>query len=344
VDFILSESPLRALKQDLLSHRLGHELTLHGLRQADVAAYLASEFTGGGLPEDLATMIHRRSEGNPLFMTAMLDHLAQTGVLARENGSWKVTSPLDRIDPGVPETLKHMLDVQLGHLSEDERRLLKCASVAGQHFTPCSVAIMLESASAEIEQKCTALAERQQFLKSCGKCELPNGVFTTDYEFRHSLYREALYRGLSAVQRVNLHRSLANGLVGYESPQAPVLAAKIAAHYEEGREYQPAIRHLMMAAQIASRRYAHRESMAVLEHAKELLPKVLRENRPTLEWEIQEKIADVHYTLGDMAQSIAIYDSLAARAAKSGDRAAEADALMRMSHPAGFVDPNRAGD
>jgi predicted ATPase len=244
----------------------------------------------------------------------------------------------------VPETLKHMLDVQLGHLSEDERRLLKCASVAGQHFTPCSVAIMLESASAEIEQKCAALAERQQFLKSCGTCELPNGVFTTDYEFRHSLYREALYRGLSAVQRVNLHRSLANGLVGYESPQAPVLAAKIAAHYEEGREYQPAIRHLMMAAQIASRRYAHRESMAVLEHAKELLPKVLRENRPTLEWEIQEKIADVHYTLGDMAQSIAIYDSLAARAAKSGDRAAEADALMRMSHPAGFVDPNRAGD
>jgi hypothetical protein len=40
----------------------------------------------------------------------MLDHLAQTGVLARENGSWKVTSPLDRIDPGVPETLKQMLD------------------------------------------------------------------------------------------------------------------------------------------------------------------------------------------------------------------------------------------
>src|SRR5262249_43078324 len=148
VDLILSESPLKALKQDLLSHGLAHEVTLHGLAEADVAAYLASEFVG--LPQPLSSMIHRRSEGNPLFMTAMLDHLAHTDVLARENGSWKLMKPLDQIDPGVPETLKQMLDVQLGQMSQDERYLLNCASVAGQHFNVCSVAIMLESTEAEI--------------------------------------------------------------------------------------------------------------------------------------------------------------------------------------------------
>src|SRR5262249_45419777 len=156
------------------------------------------------------------------------DHLARTHVLAREDGGWKLTAPIDRVDPGVPETLKQMLDMQLEHLSEDERRLLKSASVAGQRFTVCSVAGMLDSAGPEIERKCDVLAQRQQFLKSCGATELPNGAFTTDYEFRHSLYREALYRGLSALQRINLHRALAEGLVSYESHAAPVLAAKIA--------------------------------------------------------------------------------------------------------------------
>ena len=340
VDLILSESPLKALKQDLLSHGLAHELTLHGLSEADVAAYLANEFVG--LPQPLSPMIHRRSEGNPLFMTAMLDHLAQTGVLSRANGTWKLMKPLDQIDPGVPETLKQMLDLQLGHLTQEERYLLNCASVAGQHFTVCSLAIMLGSTEAEIELKCGALAERQQFLKSCGECELPSGVLTIDYEFRHSLYRDALYRELSVTQRVNLHRSLAEGLISYESPLAPALAAKIADHFEQGRRYEPAIRHLMISAQTASRRYAHRESMSILEHARDLLQKIGLANRSQLEREVLERIADVHYTLGEMAQSIAIYDSLARRAGEAGEGLAEADALIRMSHPASFVDPDRS--
>jgi len=43
-----------------------------------------------------------------------------------------------------------------------------------------------------------------------------------------------------------------------------------------------------------------------------------------------------------MTKSIAAYDMLAAREAAAGDRAGEAEALMRMSHPASFVDPDRA--
>jgi DNA-binding winged helix-turn-helix (wHTH) protein/tetratricopeptide (TPR) repeat protein len=341
-DLLLSESPLRVLKQDLLSHGLCRELKLDVLGPADVSGYLAKEFRDNTLPADFAAMIHRHSEGNPLFMTSVLDHLTRSGVLARTNGSWQLTVPVDRIDPGVPDTLKSMLDVQLGHLSEAERWLLKCASVAGQHFTVCSVAIMLEDGAPVVERQCAALAERQQFVKSCGICELPNGAYTIDYEFRHSLYRDALYHGLNPSERIRLHRLLAQGLVGYESPLSPVLAAKIAAHFEEGRQYEPAIHHLMVAAETASRRYSHRESLTVLDHARDLLPKVGCESRDTLDREILGRIADTYYTLGEMTKSIAAYDMLAARAAAVGNRAVEAEALMRMSNPASFVDPDRA--
>jgi len=51
-DLILSQSPLKALKQDLLLHRLSHEVELERLRESDVADYVAAEFAPGDLPTD----------------------------------------------------------------------------------------------------------------------------------------------------------------------------------------------------------------------------------------------------------------------------------------------------
>ena len=78
-DLILSASPLKALRQDLLLHHLSHEVELERLDESDVGEYLATEFTPGDLPSGLAVIIHRHSDGNPLFMTAMLDHSDPAG-------------------------------------------------------------------------------------------------------------------------------------------------------------------------------------------------------------------------------------------------------------------------
>jgi tetratricopeptide (TPR) repeat protein len=340
-DVIVSESPLKALKHDLMLHRLSREVELERLREADIADYLAAEFAGSDLPRGLAGVIHRHSDGNPLFMTAMLDHLVQQGVLAGANGRWRLLVPLEEIDPGVPETLRQMLEMQLQHLTEGERQLLKCASVAGHHFTAWSAATMLDADLADIEDKCQALAEGQQFLKSSGARELFGGALTLEYEFRHSLYREVLYRGLSPTERVSLHRRLAGGLEGLRTPVEPEMAAEIALHFEEGREYERAVRYLVMAGENATRRHAYRESIEVLEHARALLPRIPGARGQELELHILERIGDAHYTLGDVQRSLDTYDFMAVGAAEAGLPAAEASALMRLAHPAAFVDPER---
>lgn len=340
-DLILSESPLKALKQDLVLHRLSDEVRLERLHESDVADYLAAEFSGGDLPRGLATVIHRHSEGNPLFMIAMLDHLAKQGVLSHEDGRWKLTTSLDRVDPGVPETLRQMLELQLQHLSEAEQELLKCASVGGQHFTAWAVATMLKRDPSTVEQACAALAERQQFLKSSGTRELPNGQQTPQYEFRHSLYREVLQRRLNPAQRVSFHRSLAEGLESLGAQIKPEMAAKIALHFEEGRDYERAIRYLLLTAQNARHRYAHREAITVLEHARELVGRIAGERAQKLEFQILGKIGDTYYSLGDMTRSVETYQSMATSAAEAGLLAAEANALMRLAYPASFLDPDR---
>src|SRR5260370_35151992 len=43
-DVIISQSPLKALKQDLLVHNLCHEIALERLEESDVGEYLTEEF------------------------------------------------------------------------------------------------------------------------------------------------------------------------------------------------------------------------------------------------------------------------------------------------------------
>ena len=59
-DVIISQSPLKALKQDLVIHNLSHEISLERLEESDVAEYLAIKFDGGTfLPalQDSSTVI-----------------------------------------------------------------------------------------------------------------------------------------------------------------------------------------------------------------------------------------------------------------------------------------------
>ena len=93
---IIPEHPLKVLRQDLLLHELCHEITLEALCEAEVAEYLSAGSSGVTLPEGLAELLYRHSEGNPLFMAAALDHMTERGFLSRENGRWKLEVALDR--------------------------------------------------------------------------------------------------------------------------------------------------------------------------------------------------------------------------------------------------------
>jgi predicted ATPase/DNA-binding winged helix-turn-helix (wHTH) protein len=304
-DLILSESPLKTLKHDLQLHHLSHEVELYRLGAGDVADYVTARFAPGDVPAAFGTVIHRHSDGNPLFMVAMLDHLLQQGVLDQEDGRWALRVPLEQVNPGVPETLKQMLQLQLQHASQAEQQLLTCAAVAGQQFTACSIAMMLDGDVGALEELCEGLADRQQFIKFAGTRDFAGGSVTI-YEFRHALYREVLYRRVKPAQRVIFHHRLAAGLERRCAAESE-LAAKIALNFENALEYDHAIRWLLRAAQNASRRNAYSQAIAMLDHARELLPNIDDDRRMDLEIQIVERISSAQYALGEMSQSAGTY-------------------------------------
>jgi DNA-binding winged helix-turn-helix (wHTH) protein/tetratricopeptide (TPR) repeat protein len=341
VDVILSNRSLKSLKQDLQVHQLCSEIPLERLEEPLIAEYLATEFSPGSLPAGLATLIYRHSGGNALFMVAIVQDMLKRGLIAQDKDGWSLTTPLEIIAPGVPDTLQQMLEAQFDQLSPAEQRVLKSASVAGERFSVWTIATMLDIGPDQIEDLCDHLSARKQVIKSAGIQELSNGLVSAHYEFRHSLYRQAIYTFLSDGTRSRLHLGLAARLGSLCTPGHRELASEVAFHFEEGRDYEPAIRYLLLAAENATSRFAYRDSIQVLQHALKLVPKLPSDVGAELELQILELIGDAYYVLGSMSDSAKAYEAEASRAAQKGLKAAQVQALSCLVRPYGLIDPDR---
>jgi DNA-binding winged helix-turn-helix (wHTH) protein/tetratricopeptide (TPR) repeat protein len=335
-------SRLKSLKQDLLVHRLCQEIALERLTEQDIGEYLATEFPGGVLPASLSVLIHRHCGGNPLMMMAIIHDLVRNGQIVQSEGEWRLSAAPERIDIGVPQSLQKLLELQLDELSGSELRVLRSASVAGERFCAWEIARAAELEPEQVEEICEQLAERQRFIRSTGIHELPGGTVSAHYEFLHALHREFVYGALGPVSRSRLHRNVAEQLVTLHTSQTSQLAPVLALHFEEGRDYPQAIRWLLVTAQIAARRFAHRESIERLQHGLALVSRVSVGERIALELQLLERIGDAHYALGAMSESVKSYEIQAVRANKAMLAAAEAHALMCQAAPLGLVDPDRA--
>lgn len=274
VEVVLSQSPLKGLKHDLLLHELCQEVALERLEAPDVAQYLALEFPDAHFPPDFSALIYQQSAGNALFMVAIVQDILKKGLIVQESGSWKLTQPLQDIQPGVPDTLQQMLEIQFDQLSSAQQNLLKIASAAGERFSVSMITPALDIDSGQIEDRCEELAEKQQFLNSAGIHELPNGEFSTRYEFRHALYRQAIYKRLTDGFRSKLHRVLGEGAEKLYGARSSEIAAELATHFELGRDYKRAAKYFQEAADNAIRRFAYHEAVGLSRRGLELLGKL----------------------------------------------------------------------
>ncbi len=204
LDIALAQHPLQLVKQDLLVHQLCEEIQLEPLTEAEVAEYLANRAAGAAVPEGVAALIYRFSEGNPLFMVAAVDHLRNRGLIAVENGTWQLMVPLESIHLEAPENLRQMIELQIGRLSAEEQRVLEIASVAGLSFTANLNALGTTIDRETFESVCEDLSRRQFMVRRTVSNQFSGGMMSECYEFAHALYRDVFYRRQSPARRAKL--------------------------------------------------------------------------------------------------------------------------------------------
>src|ERR1700722_7905496 len=209
---------LRRLIPDLLVHRLCREIALNPLSEAEVEEYLAAQSPGGCPPPGLSALVHRHSEGNPLFMVAALEHMAKRNLLTRVDGRWQLHRPLEQIEFEVPEDLRHMIEAQFERLSVQDKSALELASIAGAAFSASVISAAADLDSHSLENLYEELSRRHHIVKWVGTHALPDGSVTERYSFVHGVYRQVLYDRQSPGRRARLHHQIGERLAAMYGP------------------------------------------------------------------------------------------------------------------------------
>ncbi|MBI3801478.1 MAG: AAA family ATPase [Deltaproteobacteria bacterium] len=265
--------PLRSHLQELAAHQLCAELALGPLREADIEEYLATRFAGGehgrAPLQSLAHTLHQHTDGNPLFFVSLVDDLVTRGVLTHTDEGWTLREDGGAV--GVPETIRQLVARQRERLLPEEQRVLEAASVTGMEFSAAAIAAALAVDTAAVERNCERLAERQQFLQRVGIEEWPDGTAAARYSFLHALYQHLWHERVSPTQLQHLHLQIGERKERAYEDRTREIAAELAVHFEQGRDYRRAIQYLQQAAEKSLRRSANQEAVSHLTKALDFL-------------------------------------------------------------------------
>jgi len=272
VDAIVSDHPLRGVRQELARRRLCREMTLSALPRDAVHAYLVARFGPDAASDALVAFVHDRSDGNPLFMTAVADQLVAEGVVARDGGRWEIDGDATFDDLGIPDTLREMVERQLEALDGPTLAALEAGSVVGAEFAAPAVGAAIGQGSTEsVEDLCDVLVRQGRLLRFLGECEWPDGTTGARYGFRHALYQDVLSARIPPSRRRRLHQLVGERLErAYAADAAPV-AAELGTHFDKSGDRARAVEYLGQAADVAQKRFADREAIAYIERALGLL-------------------------------------------------------------------------
>jgi hypothetical protein len=188
------------------------------------AERLAANILGPRAESDVVDLVVTRASGNPFFLEELLRGIAE-----------------GRTE--IPETVLMGVQVRLAALDEPVRRVLRAGSVFGQVFWSGAVTRLLGAEAPHVDLWLRALVEGEVIARRSAS-RIPG---ETEFEFRHSLVRDAAYRLLTKEDIVQGHGMAAAWLE--EANVTEPLA--LADHWERSGEPLRAIPYCQRACEAA---------------------------------------------------------------------------------------------
>jgi len=273
-DMFLSKHPFLRIKSDLQARGVCREIALGFLTASEVGEYLRLEFPEHRFPAEFAAAIHARTEGSPLFMADLVRYLRDRGAIHRDGSVWTLAHVLADLERELPESVRGMIERKVSQLGEDDRTLLAAASVQGSEFDSAVIGDVLGLEPLAVEERLETLERVFAFVKLVEETELPNQQVTLKYRFVHVLYQNVLYAGLRATRRTALNAAVAGALVRFHERQIGTIAPQLAELYSAARDFPAAVEQYLVAAQQATRVFAHAEAAALAERGLGLIDKL----------------------------------------------------------------------
>ena len=245
------QHPLSQTLGSLMREQLFRRIQLGGLTQQEVSEF-AELSAGVALPDNALDLVHRRTEGNPLFVNEIVRLLSQ-GEVATDPG-WAAM---------VPEGIRDAIGRRLNRLSSECNRVLTTAAVVGRQFN----LDLLEELSSDFSED-QLLELLDETLKAGVLEEIRMGA--ERFQFQHALIQETLVSEISAARQVRLHARIGVALEELYGAEVETHAAELAHHFAEAEPVlgtEKLVRYSLAAGEQALAAYAWEEALFVFDRA-----------------------------------------------------------------------------
>jgi DNA-binding winged helix-turn-helix (wHTH) protein/tetratricopeptide (TPR) repeat protein len=327
--------PNHALKNciaDMKAWQSCDEIVLDGLSDDEVRTLLCRRFAPNQFPDEFASLIQKRTDGNPLFTVSLLDFLACSGDIVHDGVSWNVASPPAQMVRKIPDSVRAMIRQKSEALEPDARLALQYASIEGEEFLSSVVARLLDTEQLRVEEGLASLAQNHRLIRVQGEEELPDGALVTRYAFAHALYQNVFYEEMVAARRTQLHAIAGEQLLKHHGDLAPRIAGQLAMHFERGRNWTRAVEFLMIAAANARTMNANTEAEEHYTHALEVSARLVEGARAEAQFRIYEKRAVIYLATSRFDLSVADARQMIQRARTAGSAELECAALYTLGN------------
>jgi class 3 adenylate cyclase/tetratricopeptide (TPR) repeat protein len=265
---------------------------------ADEARELIGASAVDGMLQHEVAAITDRAGGNPLFLQEL------------------VASSRAPEEEALPESVEAVVATRIDKLPPGDRTLLRYAAVLGATFSAELVTDVLAqdpeaSADSDAWDRLTEFVERDPYTAGA-------------FRFRHALFRDAAYEGLSYKRRGELHARVGEAYERLEQEGRGEFAELLSLHFFHAGDVEKTWRYSLVAGERAQAKFANVEAAAFFRRALGVAPKLdLATGELSRVWE----------AVGDVSELAGLY----ADAAEAYSKARKLDSHPRLLHKEGVI-------
>ena len=277
-----------------LMHRenLFEEIKLTSLNQEETLS-LAESMLGGHIDVSFGQRLADESQGNPLFTVESLRMLVERGRLIRRDRGWVLRG--DELE--IPTKIKDIVLRRAAFISQDLRKLLDLASVAGVRFNPEILSAVLGENSLKIIEELSNIANTTHLI--AGEEDI--------FRFDHAKSRDAIYEEITPPLKRAYHRKIAEALeTRFEGKKPPV--NDLAYHYAQAGNKKKSVQFAIMAGEEALTLFSGAEAVR---HFKYVLATTDENKQNAHSREIAlEGFGDGLYAMGNVVEAARAFEKL----------------------------------
>ncbi|MDD1766915.1 MAG: hypothetical protein LUQ00_03260, partial [Candidatus Methanomethyliaceae archaeon] len=215
---------------------------------------LAIEGMLGPIDAGLLRRIVSESGGIPLFAVETVRLLFETGVLIQKGGKW---CDYKEAQVSIPSTVKEVILRRLERLSKDERRIMECAAVIGEHFETDVIEEVLKTDRLKLIEELESSERDHQLITA-----LEGG-----FRFNHEIVRKVAYEQLSSTHRRELHRVIGTVLENRKPDESAYGALSV--HFHMAGQSDKSLKYSLLAGESCTMKLAMIEAIPYFQRALE---------------------------------------------------------------------------